>query len=1153
VDVVSTPYGREALEALGRAVRAAKADEPLAPVTVVVPGNHVGVTARRALASGVAGSLTSKGIGTIGVSFLTPYRLAELLGAPGLAAANRRPVSNPVVAAALRRALRADAGLFGPVAAHPATEEALVASYGEIADLSRTGRDRLAATSARAADVVRLCQQARGFLSQAWYDEADLVRSARKALEEAPARGTELGHVIVYLPQDLTRRASALLRAVAHLCPTTVLVGQTGHRTADAEVARSLSRLGVQAPSSRAGGGWPVAEGSTRVVTTSDADDEVRSALRAVLDAARDGVPLERMAILFPTEQPYARLVHEQARAAGIAVNGTAAEGLDGRVLGRTLLDLLALRDHGYRRRDILGLLATAPLRLPSSGDDGRHPPTALWERIAREAAVVAGRPQWDQRLARHIDDIDRHVSDILAFELAAARSRAAGVEAAATGGRAAGRGDLETTVAATEVPSTGPSPSAGSTTSPVVAPGEGWTGADTADARAAQGEGAGAGDASGPVQLGFDLGGGVGDGGDAALVEVGEPTDEGERDEIDALLAADPRLQRRIDGHRRRAARARGLQTFVLGLIDELETAATTTRSWRDRVAWVRKLGQRLVGGDNVRAHWPDSERRAAERVEAALDRLVALDDIDGPADLDVFRRTLQLELDADLGRVGRFGEGVLVAPLAFAVGLDLDLVVVLGMAEGTLPARVADDSLLPDRERLATNGELPLRRDRVGRQQRLVHAALASAGHHVLCAPRGDLRASNERVLSRWLTQMIGDRHDLIDTVPSFAHAVTHVGFPATAQEYRLRAPGWTGRHDPVVTAGLDLQTARRSPRFTRFDGNLAGQDVRSPHDDIVSATRLESWATCPFAYFMRQALRVEPVEDPAELLWISALDRGSLVHLVLERFLLAVLARPADQQPAPHEPWSEDDHKLLTQIGSDTCAEFEARGVVGRDLFWQRDRARILMRLDRFLDEDSVRRAETRARPIAAELAFGLPGSDLPAVDMPIAGGRTLTFRGSADRVDVADDGTLRIIDYKTGKPDDYQRLSEENPDDNGTHLQLAVYGMAARTHRGTPDTPIVAEYWFVTEWKPLLAKGYAVTDDVLNHVGGTLATIVDGIENGVFPARPTASSSDPFIRCRYCDPDGLGVTDRRREWDRKRYDPALAAYAELAEPA
>ncbi|HEV7759538.1 MAG TPA: PD-(D/E)XK nuclease family protein [Acidimicrobiales bacterium] len=1038
MDVVSTPYGRPALDALARAVRAAKADEPLAPVTVVVPGNHVGVTARRALASGIAGPLTSRGLGTIGVGYLTPYRLAELLGAPGLAATGRRPVSNPVVAAALRRALHHQPGLFGPVAEHPATEEALVAAYAEIADLSAAGRDRLGATSPRAADVVRLCTEARAHLAPRWYDEADLVRSARRALQGPPTPAAQLGHVIVHLPQELSRQGAALLRAAADVHPTTVVVGLTGDERADAGVLRSVGRLGGTPPPITAigpagGRRWPVDKATTRVVTTSDADDEVRTALRAVLDAARDGVPLERMAVLYPAEQPYARLVHEHTRAAGIPVNGAAAEGLAGRVLGRTLLDLLSLRDRGYRRRDLLGLLAAAPVHL-RPGPDGRRPSTAQWERLAREAAVVAGRAQWDVRLAQHADEIEQQIDELLAAEV--------------------------------------------------------------------------------------------------------EPDDE--------IRAS------RVATRRRRVERARGLRRFVLELIDELDQAARVTQSWRERVAWLRRLAQRLLGGDTARATWPDDERRAAERVEAALDRLVALDDIDGPADLEVFRRTLQLELDADLGRVGRFGEGVLVAPLSFAVGLDLDLVVVLGMAEGTLPSRVADDSLLPDRERLATGGELPLRRERVGRQHRQLHAALAAAERHVLCAPRGDLRASNERVLSRWLVDLVKDLDDGVrDDSPSFAYAIGHLDFPATEQEYRLRAPGWTRTHDPLVVAGLELQSARRSSRFTRYDGNLAGLAVRSPHDDVVSATRLESWATCPFAYFMRQVLRVEPIEDPAELLWISALEKGSLVHAVLERFLLAVLARPPEQQPAPDDPWTADDHALLARIGTEVCAEFEGRGVVGRPLFWRRDQARILMRLDRFLAEDSARRAATRSRPIAAELAFGLPDGGLPPVDVPIANGRTLTFRGSADRVDVGDDGTLRIIDYKTGRPDDYRFLSEDNPDDHGTHLQLVVYGVAARASQGTPTTPVVSEYWFVNDRPPLLHKGYAVTDAVLAQVGTTLATIVDGIEGGVFPARPTATSSDPYIRCRYCDPDGLGVTDRRREWERKRDDPAVAPYARLAE--
>ena len=104
----------------------------------------------------------------------------------------------------------------------------------------------------------------------------------------------------------------------------------------------------------------------------------------------------------------------------------------------------------------------------------------------------------------------------------------------------------------------------------------------------------------------------------------------------------------------------------------------------------------------------------------------------------LDVFTRTLALELEADLGRVGRFGEGVLVGPIAMGIGLDLDLVVVLGLAEGTFPAPVRDDSLLPDHEREAAGDELAAATAAGRREHRELLARLAGARHHSSASPR-------------------------------------------------------------------------------------------------------------------------------------------------------------------------------------------------------------------------------------------------------------------------------------------------------------------------------------------------------------------------------------------------------------------------------
>ena len=67
------------------------------------------------------------------------------------------------------------------------------------------------------------------------------------------------------------------------------------------------------------------------------------------------------------------------------------------------LLGLLGLPDQGFRRHDLFALLATAPLR----DGNGRPIPIARWERLSREAGVVAGLDQWPARLSRLAERLD--------------------------------------------------------------------------------------------------------------------------------------------------------------------------------------------------------------------------------------------------------------------------------------------------------------------------------------------------------------------------------------------------------------------------------------------------------------------------------------------------------------------------------------------------------------------------------------------------------------------------------------------------------------------------------------------------------------------------------------------------------------------------
>jgi ATP-dependent helicase/nuclease subunit B len=999
IDVTRVAYGEAAVACLAERVRAIRgAGDPLAPVTVVVPSNYAAVATRRELAR--------RG-GVVGVAFLTLYRLAERLGGPVLAPLGRRPVSAPIVLQAVRAVLACEPGVLAPVAAHAATELALAAACRELAGVSPDGLDAVAAQSARAADVVRIVRSVGERLRASWYDEHDLVVAA------ASAPVADLGPVIVYLPERVPAGGAELLRSLADRVPVSILVGASGVADADRPVVVGLERAGISVGGAD-GVERPMA---TRVVSASDPDEEVRAVVRMIVSAARDGVSLGRMAVLFGAADPYARLLREQLDAAGIAANGTPVRTVGEMVAGRVLRGLLALPDRRFRRSDVLAALSTADV------------PVREWERISRAAGVVDG-DDWTSKLGAFADERRRR--------------------------------------------------------------------ADAAD--------------------------------------------DDER----------PRLAARF---RHEAGRAESLARYVADLIAAVTSGADRT-TWREMSSWAAGLLDRYMPAHAAtREMWPNAEREAAERVEAAVERLGGLDAVDGPIPtVEVFRRLLDGELDNAVHRLGRFGEGVLVGPLSLAVGLTLDRVFVLGLAEGTFPDRRLDDSLLPDRERAVAGGQLALRADHVHDDHRHLLAALA-AGPATVCFPRGDLRQPGSRTASRWLLDdasrldgssarlFTADLHardgaDWLEVVPSFTAGLRRAALPATTQEHRLavllRGEGPLSSRastplDPVLAAGAALAEARRSDAFTRFDGNLDGVDLGPVTDGrrAHSATRLQAWAECPHAYLLEHVLGVEPLDEPERRLRLDPLDKGALVHEVLHRFV---------------DEGSRDLDRLLA-LGVEVCDQFASRGRTGRQLFWRRDRARILADLEVWFAEDEAWRKSASAEPIAAEHRFDTM--------VPLPGGEGIRVRGVIDRVDRLPDGRLVVFDYKTGRSEPYKGLGEDDPHQGGARLQPVLYAAGAGAEFGRK--PVRFDYWFVTSAGGFDRIGYEVTDAVAGEVRAALGTIVDGISHGLFPRRPPESPAWNRVDCWYCSPDGLSAAEARREWERKRGDAVLAGYVELCEPA
>jgi RecB family exonuclease len=525
------------------------------------------------------------------------------------------------------------------------------------------------------------------------------------------------------------------------------------------------------------------------------------------------------------------------------------------------------------------------------------------------------------------------------------------------------------------------------------------------------------------------------------------------------------------------------------------------------------------------------------------------------------VFHAALEAELADGLTTLGRLGDGVFVGPVPMAVGIDADLVIVLGLIEGTLPGGLGDDPLVAEHSRRALGGAMATALDR---REALHHQLLAvvDAASDVVVAtrPSTDLREGAARPVSRWWDLIAdrggtGARHGH-RTFPSGLHDALP---PASEQEALLadlhalaqgRHP--LGAHpsasaDPALHQALTLLAARASDAFTAWDGNV--EEVVAAGASLlptgpVAVTALEAWATCPFAYFARFVLGVRPVDNPEEAVTMRAADRGVLVHDVLDSVIRDCVE--AGDVPAPGSAWSERARALMEDELARHCAAAEGRGVVGQPLHWRLEQRRLARRLACFFELDAAARAAHGVRPVETEMPFGY--EEEFALDLP--DGRRVALRGQIDRVD-AGPGRVVVVDYKTGKA---KRVSEDDPFEGGTRLQLPIYGLAARERHGTASSAITAEYWYLhDETDEQARRPLDVVPATVERLVDVLQAITDGIDRGLFIPHP--DPPDPFRpwhSCDFCDPDGLDTATLWGQWDRKRVDAGVQPYLDLVEP-
>jgi ATP-dependent helicase/nuclease subunit B len=347
----------------------------------------------------------------------------------------------------------------------------------------------------------------------------------------------------------------------------------------------------------------------------------------------------------------------------------------------------------------------------------------------------------------------------------------------------------------------------------------------------------------------------------------------------------------------------------------------------------------------------------------------------------------------------------------------------------------------------------------------------------------------------------------------------------------------------------------SARRDPELSCYDGLLDDASVREISwsagvGQAVSPSRLETYATCPFKYFLQYVLRLKAVEEPELLERISPLERGSLVHKVLEDFLAEC---GSDDPPAEHR--REAHLERLRRVARRHCERLESQGLVGYRVLWEYDRMAIFEDLEEWYEHEVEDQRRHGLQPLTFELRFGRAWSgevsgtysrDTPFMFQFRCG--SLSFQGRADRVDVSTDRSrFRVIDYKSGRVGKWHQKETLS---GGRALQLPIYLLAAADLLGIDWRESRAEYFYVSrkgEFKRVALDGSWLEE---NWEGFTtlLGGLAASMESGLFMPVPRIQK---FNNCEFCDYEPLCPGKVAGIARRKRADDRAAAFLRLIE--
>ncbi|GEM_PF-4031578 len=474
-----------------------------------------------------------------------------------------------------------------------------------------------------------------------------------------------------------------------------------------------------------------------------------------------------------------------------------------------------------------------------------------------------------------------------------------------------------------------------------------------------------------------------------------------------------------------------------------------------------------------------------------------------------------------------GKPGQGIWIIDIMSARCCSFPVIFLPGLVEKAFPALPTEDPIILDSERKALSsfgtGVFPLKKEQ-GIEERLLFelTALAASDHLIISYPRFDAYNARTRLPSIYALDAASiamrtrlnyenfEKSPFVKRAPFIPGYSEESGFATSLPELHLSLLFPKGgeisktgemilKNTEEVSRSLSMLEKRyKTWSFTEYDGVIKSVNIeKSLEEHVFTATELETYTSCPYKYFHEFILCARPFAEPERVHEISPEAKGTLVHGILWEFF----ATCQEKSLLPLDEKYHDEYvKILKQVSSKHFEILEQSGECGLYISWNRNKNNIMGSLITLLLESY--KDSAIYTPYRFEQPFGRSNNSEPPLIIHLENDTFMKCSGKIDRIDIGQDGSLRVIDYKTGKIN----LNKDDPFKSsnpakypGYKIQTMIYILAAEclvSHIGKPpgSSPL-GELFFLLSKPGTIERVSYGGNEYENHKDRLIKILVD----------------------------------------------------------